>query len=264
MENNNATSNTTNTINTKDSNQQTKESYLEPCSYTTRLINKLKSTDTNNTLDFDLINKAIYWARKYHGEQLRKSGEPYYTHPLEVAYLLSVHNRPTTNLIVASILHDIIEDTEVTAGMIVDNFGWRIAEMVDMLTRDRPDGTKLSVEEILANAYKKDDNEVLLIKLVDRMHNTETIGVKPIEKQIKEANETFGLFIALSVFLEKYKIEKNIFKICKKIQRSKETNSRNRFKLKPYCLYQKHQSFLLRVYQNNSSLYQSIETLELI
>jgi len=203
--------------NTNNSNQQTTESYLEPCSYTIRLINKLKSLEISNTLDFDLINKAIYWARKYHGSQMRKSGEPYYTHPLEVAYLISVHSRPTTNTIVTSILHDIIEDTEVTAGMIVDNFGWRISEMVDALTRDRPDGTKLSVEEILSNALERDDKEVLLIKLVDRIHNTLTIGVKHIEKQIKEANETLEHFIISAIYINNIEIEKILSYICHSI-----------------------------------------------
>ena len=108
--------------------------YSEPCQYSIRLIEKLKSLDTKNILDFDLINKAIHWARKYHGDQKRKSGEPYYSHPLEVAYMISDY-KLKTDVIVASILHDIIEDTEVTAGMIIDNFSWRIAQMVDMLTR---------------------------------------------------------------------------------------------------------------------------------
>ena len=148
--------------------------YSEPCQYSVRLIDKLKSLDTKKVLDLDLIDKAIYWARKYHGSQKRKSGEPYYTHPLEVAYMISDY-KLKTDVIVASILHDIIEDTEVTAGMIIDNFGWRITEMVDRLTRDRPDGTKLSVEKILENAYEMDDKEVLLIKLIDRLHNMVTL-----------------------------------------------------------------------------------------
>src|SRR5574343_748060 len=153
--------------------------YSEPCQYSIRLIEKLKSLDTKNILDFNLINKAIYWAKKYHGDQKRKSGEPYYSHPLEVAYMISEHNLKT-DVIVASILHDIVEDTEVTVGMIIDNFSWRIAEMVDMLTRDRPDGTKLTIEEVITNAYKKADKEVLLIKLIDRLHNIQTIHfIKP-------------------------------------------------------------------------------------
>ena len=202
----NIISSTTNTTNS--SNQQTTESYLEPCIYTIRLIDKLKSIDISNTLDFDLINKAIYWARKYHGQQTRKSGEPYYTHPLEVAYLIAEHVRPTTNLIVVSILHDIIEDTEVTAGMIVDSFGFRIAEMVDALTRDRPDGTKLSVEEILGNALEKGDNEVLLIKVMDRMHNIMTIDSMSTLKQKKIALETLNEFITISCYLDNIKYER--------------------------------------------------------
>ena len=69
--------------------------YLEPCQYSIRLTEKLKSLDTQNVLDFELINKAIYWARKYHGDQKRKSGEPYYSHPLEVAYMISEYKLKT-------------------------------------------------------------------------------------------------------------------------------------------------------------------------
>jgi len=75
--------------------------YLEPCQYSIRLIDRLKSLDSQNVLDFDLINKAIYWAKKYHGEQKRKSGEPYYSHPLEVAYMISDY-KLKTDVIVAN------------------------------------------------------------------------------------------------------------------------------------------------------------------
>jgi hypothetical protein len=96
--------------------------YSEPCKYSVRLIEKLQSIDTDEVLDFDLINKAIYWAKKYHDGQFRKSGEPYYTHPLEVSYMISEYQL-TTDVIVTAILHDIVEDTKVTAGMILDEFG---------------------------------------------------------------------------------------------------------------------------------------------
>ncbi|MFK7974394.1 MAG: HD domain-containing protein [Rickettsiaceae bacterium] len=84
--------------------------------------------------------------------------------------MVAGHNLKT-DVIVAAILHDIVEDTEVTLGMILDNFNERITQMVDRLTRDRPNGTKWSVEQILDNAYAIQDNEVLLIKVVDRLHN---------------------------------------------------------------------------------------------
>ena len=186
--------------------------YSTPCKYSVRLIEKLKSLDTQNVLDFELINKAIYWARKYHGDQKRKSGEPYYSHPLEVAYVVSDYNLKT-DVIVASILHDIIEDTEVTAGMILDNFSWRIAEMVDRLTRDRPDGSKLSVEEILNNAYQKQDEEVLTIKLFDRLHNLTTLDAITAEKKQKIALETLSSFILLALPLD-FNIEQLMTKLC--------------------------------------------------
>ncbi len=175
--------------------------YSAPCKYSIRLIEKLKSSDTKNILNFDLINKAIYWAKKYHGNQKRKSGEPYYTHPLEVAYMISDH-KLKTDVIVASILHDIIEDTEVTVEMIEGTFGQRIAEMVDRLTRDRPNGTKLSVEEILNNAYHLKDKEVLLIKLFDRLHNIQTIKSQSPEKQEKICKETIKHMLLTCFYIE--------------------------------------------------------------
>ena len=179
--------------------------YSVPCKYSIRLIEKLKSLDNQNVLDFELINKAIYWARKYHGDQKRKSGEAYYTHPLEVAYMISEY-KLKTDLIVASILHDIIEDTEVTVEMIQGTFGERIAEMVDSLTRDRPDGTKLSVEEILNNAYHLRDKEVLLIKLFDRLHNIQTIKSQSPEKQEKICKETIKHMLLTCFYIQDKKL----------------------------------------------------------
>ncbi len=190
--------------------------YSEPCQYSTKLIEKLKSLDVANQLDFDLINKAICWSKKYHDGQMRKSGEPFFTHPLEVAYMIADYNLKT-DVIVASILHDIVEDTEVTADMLLDGFGRRIEEMVDRLTRDRPDGSKSTVEEVLNNAYQKNDKEVLLIKLFDRLHNMQTIGVKILDKQIQESKETLKNFITLAMYLENITLEKTISYLCHQI-----------------------------------------------
>ena len=190
--------------------------YLEPCQYSTRLIEKLQSLDTEEALDFKLIDKAIYWAKKYHDGQFRKSGEPYYTHPLEVAYMVSEY-KLKTDVIVTAILHDIVEDTEVTAGMILDEFGRRIEEMVDRLTRDRPDGSKLSVETILNNAYEKNDKEVLLIKLIDRLHNMQTIGSMSDEKQKKTALQTLDDIMLMCAFLGNIELECQIGSIVNKI-----------------------------------------------
>jgi len=185
--------------------------YSTPCKYSVRLIEKLKSLDIQNVLDFELINKAIYWAKRYHGDQKRKSGEPYYSHPLEVAYMVSDYNLKT-DVIVASILHDIVEDTEVTARMIQGTFGGRIAEMVDRLTRDRPDGTKLSIEQVLDKIYEKQDEEVLLIKLFDRFHNLTTIDALPQDKIEIIYHETLVNFLVVAILFENKNIEHSITK----------------------------------------------------
>lgn len=190
--------------------------YSRSCKYSIRLIEKLKLLDTQNVLDFELINKAIYWARKYHGDQKRKSGEPFYSHPLEVAYIMSEY-KLKTDVIVSSILHDLVEDTEVTIEMILETFRQRISEMVDRLTRDRPDGSKLSIKEILSNAYEREDYEVLLIKLGDRLHNIRTVEAKSREKIQKTFDQTIDFFITLSVFLEAPQIETQIFSICQNL-----------------------------------------------
>ena len=174
--------------------------------YAIRLLDKLKLLDTKNVLDFDLIDKAIYWSKIYHVNQFRKSGEPFYSHPVEVAYMVSDYNLKT-DVIVASILHDIVEDTKVTVEMIQSTFGSRIAEMVDRLTRNRPDGTKLTIEELLNNAYDLKDKEVLLIKLIDRLHNIQTIGSIAPEKQKKIAQETLQDIISLTTIFQDLNLE---------------------------------------------------------
>lgn len=174
--------------------------------YAIRLLDKLKLLDTKNVLNFDLIDKAIYWSKIYHVNQFRKSGEPFYSHPVEVAYMVSDYNLKT-DVIVASILHDIVEDTKVTVEMIQSTFGSRIAEMVDRLTRNRPDGSKLSVEQILNNAYDLKDKEVLLIKLIDRLHNIQTIGSIAPEKQKKIAQETLQDIISLTTIFQDLNLE---------------------------------------------------------
>ena len=198
--------------------------YSQACQYSTRLIEKLESLDLQNTLDFDLIDKAIYFAKKYHDGQYRKSGEPFYSHTLEVAYIVSDHLLHT-NAIVASILHDIVEDTQVTTGIILDEFGWRIAEIVDRLTRDRPDGTKLSVEEILNNAHAKGDKEVLLIKCIDRLHNMKTLDSIPDSKRRKTAFETASVIIP---FIEDINLEKTLNLLSIKIISPENTNYLNK------------------------------------
>ena len=188
-------------------------SYIEQCPHSIRLIEKLKSLDTQNFLDFELINKAIYFAKEYHAGQVRKSGEPFYTHPLEVAYIVSDYNLKT-EVIVTSILHDILEDTEATESMLAEVFGSRIAEMVDRLTRDRSDGSKLSVEQVLRNAWFQNDKEVVLIKIVDRIHNISTVNYLSLEKQKEQVTETIKNFLIFAEELSLHEVSDFLYKQC--------------------------------------------------
>ena len=189
--------------------------YNLECSYAQNLLNKLHSLDSQTkSLDFEMIEKAITWAKKHHMGQLRKSGEPFYSHPLKVASMIADYSLKT-NPIVAGILHDIVEDTPVTLGMIVDNFTWRIAELVRRVTRViKPDGTKLSVAELLDEAYHANDAEAVLIKSMDRMHNLLTLGAIDKEKQIENVKETTKEFLLSCIFLEKISAEINLKHIC--------------------------------------------------
>ena len=187
--------------------------YSESCLHTIRLIEKLKSLDIQNFLDFELINKAIYFAKEYHTGQFRKSGEPFYTHPLEVAYIVSDY-KLKTEVIVTSILHDILEDTEATESMLAEVFGSRIAEMVDRLTRDRSDGSKLSVEQVLRNAWFQNDKEVVLIKIVDRIHNISTVNYLSPEKQKEQVTETIKNFLIFAEELSLHEVSDFLYKQC--------------------------------------------------
>jgi (p)ppGpp synthase/HD superfamily hydrolase len=159
------------------------------------------------------IKKAIYYAKKYHGEQKRQSGEPYYSHPIEVAYMISDYLF-RTDIIVTSILHDTIEDTELTFEMIDSIFGSLVAKQVMDLTRIKEDSHKISSAETVELLFKQKKYDLLLIKLFDRLHNMQTIGVKSPEKIKKIVEETLLIFLALAAYLEKLDIEKEIGDLC--------------------------------------------------
>jgi (p)ppGpp synthase/HD superfamily hydrolase len=190
-----------------------------PCQYSIRLIDKLKSLDTKNVLDFELINKAIYWAKKYHGNQKRNSGEPYYSHPLEVAYIfaeniaLGEYKRYyTTDLIISTILHDTIEDTLLTKDMIEQGFNQSIANNVEDLTRIKTD-KKFTAGETLELIYPQNKKGILYIKICDRLHNLRTIAFVSEIKRNKIIEETIKYFIPLCAFLDLYNIKKELITI---------------------------------------------------
>jgi GTP pyrophosphokinase len=152
--------------------------------------------------DLGLIRKAWVFADKYHRGQRRKSGEPYFAHPLEVAYILASLRMDTDSLVVA-ILHDTVEDTEAGLDDIDRMFGPEVAQMVDGVTKL----SKLDFrtkEEHQAENFRKlvfamaRDIRVIVVKLADRVHNMRTLGAMPPEKRARIARETMDLYAPIA------------------------------------------------------------------
>src|SRR5689334_6789227 len=110
------------------------ETKFKSCYYSQRLLDKLSvlNEKTGHRVNITEVKKAVYYAVKYHAGQYRQSGEPYYSHPLEVAYMVSDYLF-RTDIIVTAILHDTIEDTDLTAEMIRSIFGAQAASQVEDL-----------------------------------------------------------------------------------------------------------------------------------
>lgn len=165
-----------------------------------KLINKIISY--NPGCDAALLKRAYTMAQKAHKGQLRESGEPYITHPLEVAHILANLELDCTTII-AGLLHDTVEDTNCTIDDIRAQFGDDTASLVDGVTKlDRiPYTTK---EEQQAENLRKmflamaKDIRVILIKLADRLHNIHTLKYMPYDKQLEKARETLEIYAPLA------------------------------------------------------------------
>ncbi|SPR04340.1 (p)pGpp hydrolase [Orientia tsutsugamushi str. Gilliam] len=182
--------------------------------YSESLLNKLFETNVrfDTKIDLDKVEKAIFYAQKYHGQQKRDTGEPYYMHPLEVARMVGYYSFETDTIITA-ILHDILEDTTLTKEKIVKVFGKKIAEQVSDLTRIK-DNKKISSREMIQTFYRQNKTELLLIKLFDRFHNIQTVSIKPYEKRQEIILETQQEFIPLAEYLKLPEIAIELNKYC--------------------------------------------------
>lgn len=198
------------------------ESKFTACYYSNRLINKItwlnKHKQHQETVDLKEIKKAIYYAKKYHGIQKRQTGEPFYSHPLEVAYLISDY-LCTTEILIVSILHDTIEDTQLTSKMISVIFNPNIANKVYDLTRIKLN-RKFTSGEIIEQLFIANKKDLLAIKVFDRLHNLYTINVKSIEKIKYTVLETLKSFLAAAVYCELQTIENMLSDLCFSIQLS--------------------------------------------
>ncbi|MEY9361380.1 guanosine-3',5'-bis(diphosphate) 3'-pyrophosphohydrolase [Bradyrhizobium yuanmingense] len=164
------------------------------------LVERVRSYNPNT--NEDLLNRAYVYAMKAHGSQTRASGDPYFSHPLEVAAILTDLKLDDAT-IVAALLHDTIEDTEATRAEIDQIFGSEIGALVDGLT-------KLKRLELVSREAKQaenlrklllaiaDDVRVLLVKLADRLHNMRTLDFVPTESRRRIAEETLDIYAPLA------------------------------------------------------------------
>jgi len=177
------------------------------------IIDKLKTYDPAG--DFALVEKAFNYAEIAHTGQKRNSGDPYIIHPVEVAMILADLEMDTAS-ICAALLHDVVEDTEITFINILSEFGEEIALMVDGLTKlsriDFQSREEAQVENLrkMFMAMAK-DIRVIIIKLADRLHNMRTLQYQSEAKQKEIARETMDIFAPLAhrlgIFKFKWELE---------------------------------------------------------
>ena len=166
---------------------------------------------SNRRADLKIIKRAYEYAKDKHKDQLRRSGEPYIIHPIQVAYILSTLGLDHST-ICAALLHDVIEDTDVTLEDIAKEFSPEIAEMVDGVTKLSKLNYTSEQEQQVEN-YRKmflamgKDIRVILIKLADRLHNMRTLKYLTRDRQIANARETMDLYAPLANRLGMYSLK---------------------------------------------------------
>lgn len=170
--------------------------------------------------DKENIHHAYELAVAAHSKQRRKSGEPYIFHPIAVAKICAFEIRLGATAIICALLHDVVEDTEVTLDEIRKQFGTRIAKIVDGLTKLDSAYNAASPQ---AENFKKvlstlvDDVRVVLIKMADRLHNMRTLGAMPRHKQLKVAAETSYIYAPLAHRLGLYNLKTEFLDLCMKV-----------------------------------------------
>ncbi|MCM2343825.1 MAG: bifunctional (p)ppGpp synthetase/guanosine-3',5'-bis(diphosphate) 3'-pyrophosphohydrolase [Alphaproteobacteria bacterium] len=181
------------------------------------LIAQIKTYDP----DFDPtpVNRAYEYAKKMHEGQTRSSGEPYYTHPLEVAGLLA-NMKMDTPTIITAILHDTLEDTSATYDEVKAQFGEEVATLVNGVSKlSRIEGQ--TVEGKQAENFRKlvlamsEDIRVLLVKLADRLHNMRTLHhIQKPEKRQRIARETIEIYVPLAERIGLHNLKEELEDLC--------------------------------------------------
>lgn len=166
----------------------------------------------------DDVYKAFVFAEKYHRGQIRKSGEQYIHHPIEVAETLA-ELRMDSRTLMAALLHDVIEDTEATKEQIVEQFGEDIALLVDGVSKIGQIQFE-SKEQAEAENFRKmlmamsEDVRVMIIKLADRLHNMRTLSIMRAEKQRRISQQTIDIYAPIAERLGLYHWARELQDLC--------------------------------------------------
>ena len=175
------------------------------------LINKLKEY---NPEEIEYVKKAHEYANVLHAGQKRQSGEPYISHPLNVAYILAeMHADRET--ICAGLLHDTLEDTNITKEDLAHDFNQNIANLVDGVTKISKMNFSSKQEQNNANTRKiitgiTEDVRIIIVKLADRLHNMRTLEFKSEFKQKENSLETMEIFVPLAYYIGAYRIKSEL------------------------------------------------------
>lgn len=173
------------------------------------------------------IRRAYEMAVDAHSKQRRKSGEPYILHPIEVARICADEIGLGATSVVAALLHDVVEDTKIPLSEIKTQFGDKVAQLVDGLTKLDSD---TNIESPQAENLKRiigtliTDARIIFIKMADRLHNMRTLGSMPHNKQLKIAAETEFIYAPLAHRLGLYQIKSELMDLCLKITHRQEYN----------------------------------------
>ena len=175
------------------------------------LISKLNKYSDD---EINMILKAYKFAEYLHKGQMRQSGEEYIIHPLNVAYILADMNADA-DTICAGLLHDTLEDTNISKEEIAENFSDDVANLVDGVTKISKMNFSTKKEQNMANTRKiitsiTDDVRIIIIKLADRLHNMRTLGFKSEIKQKENALETLEIFTPLAYYIGNYRIKSEL------------------------------------------------------
>ena len=167
-----------------------------------------------NKEEVEIVKKVYEYADNLHLGQKRQSGEPYISHPLNVAYILA-EMHVDRDTICAGLLHDTLEDTNITKEDIAHDFNQNIANLVDGVTKLSKMNFSSKQDQNYANTRKiitgiTEDVRIIIIKLADRLHNMRTLEFKSEFKQKENALETMEIFVPLAYYIGAYRIKSEL------------------------------------------------------